>query len=128
MKACLDTHAVVWSLMDDPRLGKSARALIASSTRDELIVSDMTLLETSMLISKGRLLMKHEPEFLLRKLADGFRIIPITPEIAHLAVTLKLPHGDPFDRVIAATAVHHKVPLLTRDKALKRSKAVETVW
>jgi PIN domain nuclease of toxin-antitoxin system len=43
-------------------------------------------------------------------------------------VTLKLPHGDPFDRVIAATAVHHKVPLLTRDKALKRSKAVETLW
>jgi PIN domain nuclease of toxin-antitoxin system len=128
VKACLDTHAVIWSLMDDPRLGKKARELIASSTRDELIVSDMTLLETSMLIAKGRLQTKHEPEFLLGKIAESFRIIPISPEIAHLAVTLKLPHGDPFDRVIAATAVHHKVPLLTRDKALKRSKAVETLW
>lgn len=128
MKACLDTHAVIWSLMDDPRLGKKARELIASSSRDELIVSDMTLLETSMLISKGRLQTKHEPGFLLGKIADSFRIIPITPEIAHLAVTLKLPHGDPFDRVIAATSVHHQVPLLTRDKELKRAKTVETLW
>ena len=81
-----------------------------------------------MLISKGRLQTKHDPEFLLGKIADSFRIIPITPEIAHLAVTLKLPHGDPFDRVIAATAVHHQAALLTRDKELKRAKMVETVW
>ena len=128
MKACLDTHAVIWSLMDDPRLGKKARELIASSARDELVVSDMTLLETSMLISKGRLQTKHAPDFLISKIADSFRILPITPEIALLAVSLKLPHGDPFDRVIAATAVHHQVPLLTRDKTMKRSKAVETVW
>lgn len=88
----------------------------------------MTLLETSMLLSKGRLQTKHKPEFLLGKIADSFRIIPITPEVAHLAVTLKLPHGDPFDRVIAATAAHHQVTLLTRDKELKRAKTIETMW
>ena len=128
MKACLDTHAVIWSLLDDPRLGKSARDLIATSTREELIVSDITLLEVSMLISKGWLQTKHEPAFLLTKIANSFRILPISPEIAVLATSLGLPQGDPFDRAIAATAIHHRIPLLTRDKALKRSKAIETMW
>ncbi|MCW1884424.1 type II toxin-antitoxin system VapC family toxin [Luteolibacter flavescens] len=128
VKACLDTHAVIWSLMDDPKLGKNARELIASSTRDDLIVSDITLLEVSMLLSKGRLQTRQEPVFLLGKIADSFRILPISPEIAALATSLALPQGDPFDRVIAATAVHHGIPLLSRDKALKRSKAVDILW
>jgi PIN domain nuclease of toxin-antitoxin system len=128
VKACLDTHAVIWSLMDDPKLGKGARDLIATSSRDELIVSDITLLEVSMLVSKGRLQTKHDPIFLLNKIADSFRILSISPEIALLSTSLSLPQGDPFDRVIAATAVHCRVPLLTRDRALKRSKAIETMW
>jgi PIN domain nuclease of toxin-antitoxin system len=51
-------------------------------------------------------------------------MIPI--EIASLA--LALPHGDPFDRVIAATAKVHKVPLLTRDRLIAGSGVIETVW
>lgn len=60
--------------------------------------------------------------------AEIFRVIPIKPEIARLTITLELPHGDPFDRVIAATAKAHRIPLLTRDRSIKDSGVVETVW
>ena len=128
VKACLDTHTVLWSLAGDPQLGKSARRIIASSSRMSLIISDIVLLEVSHLSAKGRIDRSLGLDVLLTKIAKSFRVIPIDPKIAALATSLDLPHGDPFDRVIAATAVHHGVPLLTRDKLLKRSKAIETIW
>ena len=82
----------------------------------------------SYLLSKGRITDDAGPEFLPSRIFKSFRIIPISPEIAHLATTLELPHGDPFDRVIAATAIHHRVPLLTRDKLPTRSAVLDTAW
>lgn len=128
MTACLDTHAVIWSLMDDPRLGRHARDLISASSKADLVISDLVLLETSMLVAKGSLHLACRPEQLLSKIVESFRVIPIDPQIAHLALSLDLPHGDPFDRVIAATAKVHKIPLLTRDQAITSSGVVDIVW
>jgi PIN domain nuclease of toxin-antitoxin system len=126
--ACLDTHAVLWSLQDDPRLGKQARKLIASAQRMQLLVADITLLEISYLFEKGRISDSQGLDSLLTSVNDLFRIIPITPEIASLAPQLKLPQGDPFDRLITATAKIHQVSLLTKDLAIKKSLVVKCVW
>ena len=126
VKACLDTHAVLWSLAGDPRLGSQARAMIAHSKRPDLIISDVVLLEISYLSAKGRIKDADGVDALLAKVADSFRVIPISPEIARLA--LDLPHGDPFDRVIAAPANTCSIPLLTRDRSISASGAVTTLW
>jgi PIN domain nuclease of toxin-antitoxin system len=128
LKACLDTHAVLWSLADDDRLGKGAHHLISTARRTDLVISDMVLLEVSYLSAKGRIEDAGGLEVLLAKIAETFRVIPISPEIACLALSLDLPHGDPFDRVIAATAKIHEIPLLTRDRAITDSGVVEIVW
>jgi PIN domain nuclease of toxin-antitoxin system len=128
VKACLDTHAVLWSLADDPRLGMQARSLISHSRRSELIISDMVLLEISYLGAKGRIEDADGMDVLLAKVAESFRVIPISPEIARLALELDLPHGDPFDRVITATAKTHAIPLLTRDRSIADSGSVATLW
>lgn len=128
MKACLDTHAVLWSLAGDSRLGQNARNLISSANRTELVISDMVLLEVSYLSAKGRITDAGGLDVLLAAIADHFRVIPITPEIAKLALDLELPHGDPFDRVITATAKAHGIPLLTRDRAITDSGVVDVVW
>lgn len=128
MKACLDTHAVLWSLAGDPRLGSQARGLIAHSKRPDLIISDIVLLEISYLSAKGRIEDADGIDALLAKVAESFRVIPINPEIARVALELDLPHGDPFDRVIAATAKTHSIPLLTRDRSITASGSVATLW
>jgi PIN domain nuclease of toxin-antitoxin system len=128
VKACLDTHTVLWSLAGDPRLGTQARSLISHSRRSELIISDIVLLEISYLSAKGRIEDADGIEVLLAKVAECFRVIPINPEIARLALELDLPHGDPFDRVITATAKTHAIPLLTRDRSITGSGTVATLW
>lgn len=128
MKACLDTHAVLWSIADDPRLGAKARGLITNSKKFDLIISDIVLLEISYLNAKGRIEDADGIDTLLAKVAESFRVVPISHEIARLALELDLPHGDPFDRVIAATAKAHAIPLLTRDRSITNSGTVTTLW
>jgi PIN domain nuclease of toxin-antitoxin system len=83
-----------------------------------------------MLIARGRL----DPgtsagDFLHSAIsARRLRVLPIVPEIAVLAQQTGLTHGDPADRLIVATAIHHGARLVTADAALRALKAVQTVW
>lgn len=86
MKACPDTHAVLWCLTDDPRLGTTARTLISSSTRTDLVISDIVLLEVSYLFAKGRIGNERGIGTLLGKISDSFRVVPIDSQIAEMAL------------------------------------------
>ena len=128
VKACLDTHAVLWSLADDPRLGAKTREIIAGSNRSELVISDIVLLEVAYLYEKGRIESEDGLDALLARISDSFLVVPISREIAGISISLELPHGDPFDRVISATAIVHRVPLFTRDRKITACDAVTTIW
>ena len=114
--------------MDNPRSGSSARNLIAASSKADLIVPDMVLLETAMLLVKGRVRLTCGPEKLLARIEGSFQVVPIDSRIAHLALSLDLPHSDPCNRVITATAKAHGIPLLTRDRTITDSGVVGIVW
>lgn len=64
----------------------------------------------------------------LGQLERRFLVLPIVSAVAADAVALPLPHGDPFDRIILATARYHNVPLITRDAHLISSGLVATRW
>lgn len=55
-------------------------------------------------------------------------LIPLTIEIAIMAARLPDPIRDPADRLIVATAIHHGVPLVTKDERIRRAGVVETIW
>lgn len=46
-------------------------------------------------------------------------VLPITPEITMLSQQNFFLHKDPADRLIAATAIYHKAPLISADEKLQ---------
>ncbi len=124
----MDTHAVIWAAEGDERLGASAGELLRSLKAGEAVLSDITLLEIAMLAKKGRIELSVSAEEYLRAIQRNDPLLTITSEISSLAVDLDLPQGDPFDRIIVASAIYHKLPLLTRDKNISSSGLVRTVW
>jgi len=91
-------------------------------------VPDIVLLEIAYLHEKRRIEVPEGLENLLVKISNSFRILPIDPATAVRAMSLDLPHGDTFDRVIAATAVIQGIPLLTHDRQIASCQEVATVW
>ena len=115
----LDTHALIWAVEGDGRLGTSASRLIEETVRtDRVAVSAITPWEIALLVERRRLRLGREVgAWIAQALAlPGITLIPIEPAIAIDSV--RLPgefHADPADRFIVATARHLEVPLLTAD-------------
>lgn len=81
-----------------------------------------------MLQAKERIQLSMPLADYLGSLERRFKVLPIFSVIAADAVQLALPQGDPFDRIIMATARYHGLPLVTRDKLMAESGLVATIW
>lgn len=127
----LDTHLVVWLAFDSSRLSRPARRAIdkAREKEDGLGISDITLLELATLASKGRIRLEVSLESFLREVEARFVILPINALICVTAFQLPAAYPkDPADRIIGATAIVKGLPLVTADRAIRRSRALDTVW
>ena len=127
----LDTHALIYDALTPARLSARARKAIALAfTERELACSDISLWEIALLIAHKRL----NPVMDARQFLDDLiaaryvRVLPITAEIAVLSQSDLFSHGDPADRLIAATARLHRAPLITSDARLLKLKEVATIW
>ena len=127
----VDTHVVVWLALDQTQLSKNARAAIDDARRngDGLAISDITLLELATLSSKGRIRLDISLESFLREIEARFTILPISGRACVRALGLPAVYPkDPADRIIAGTALVEGLSLLTADRAIRRSRALPTIW
>jgi PIN domain nuclease of toxin-antitoxin system len=127
----VDTHVVVWLALDQTQLSKNARAAIDDARRhgDGLAISDITLLELATLSSKGRIRLDISLESFLREIKMRFTILPISGRACVRALGLPAAYPkDPADRIIAGTALVEGLSLLTADRAIRRSRALRTIW
>ena len=129
-----DTHAVVWHMMDSTRLSGEARRRFQDADRGEAVIylSAMTPIEMTYLVEKGKI-----PEIVPARFhatvqdtgKDSYRIVEISYELTRsfrevpAALIPELP-----DRVIAATAYHLNLPIITKDRRLQEWKGLTTIW
>jgi PIN domain nuclease of toxin-antitoxin system len=116
----LDTHVLLWLDTASPRLGPNAiKAIDAAFHAAEVTVSSITFWEVGTLLRKGRIGLDMELSVWRADFVEqGLLELPVTGEIAIEAAALDDFAGDPADRLIAATAMHHGLRLITADKAL----------
>lgn len=127
----LDTHVVIWLASGDARMSRTAQAAIdeARHTKRGLVISDFTLFELSLLFRKKRFELLSSPEDFLFDIERRFIVLPVTANIALQAFELPASYpNDPVDRIIGATALIEDIPLLTADHAIRKSRAVPTIW
>lgn len=119
MKLLLDTHVLVWWLLDDPALSKRAAAALRSPA-SEVFVSSASAWEIATKYRLGRIPQAEPLVHGFRRLIEAERWIPISVTVEHAlaAGTLKADHSDPFDRMLAAQARLEGLKLVTGDRAL----------
>ncbi len=131
MRIICDTHVLLFWADAPHRLGASARTAIEQGLKDRnLACSDISLWEIAMLFAKGRLRQDVDAVRYMDDIitAMAMEVLPVTPAIAVLAQTDIFPHKDPADRLIAATALHYKVGLITIDQNLQTIPGLKTIW
>jgi PIN domain nuclease of toxin-antitoxin system len=130
--AVTDTHALIWYLENDPRLGTMANEAFAACDRGEIAiyVPTICIVEITYLQEKGRIPIDLKIRFdtALQTEKSGLRIADLTLEVAiALARVARTEVPDLPDRIIAATALHLAMPLISKDRKIKHSSIV-TIW
>ncbi|MEY2878266.1 MAG: hypothetical protein RLZZ15_646 [Verrucomicrobiota bacterium] len=128
LKYVLDTHAFLWAATDEDRLSAKAARAVITTPYEQLAISDVTLQEIGLLLHAGRISFRGAPATVLGHLLHYVTVLPITLDIAIAAPALAFKHGDQFDRIIAATAKVHGVPLITKDTNITDAGTVATLW
>jgi PIN domain nuclease of toxin-antitoxin system len=119
MKLLLDTHIFLWSLLDPSKLGNQVAAELENPS-NELWLSPITTWELIILVEKGRVILASDPTSWIRKvlIEIPFKEAHLNHEVAILSRLIDLPHQDPVDRFLAATAKVYDLTLVTADERL----------
>jgi PIN domain nuclease of toxin-antitoxin system len=113
----LDTHALAWSLIAPDVLGPEVRAALEGGAA--VHVPPCAFHEITLKVRKGKwdAMAPHAGRLDALSAAQGFRVAPYTARMAMLAGAMDWAHPDPFDRMIAATALELAMPLVSKDGA-----------
>jgi PIN domain nuclease of toxin-antitoxin system len=128
-RAALDTHALIWAVLAPERLGLGARRIIFNAARGELAIPSPVIIELGRLIDADKLdLGSSSPADIFGETLAYHVVTPMSLDAAVRAPRLALPHGDPYDRMIVASALDLGLPLLTKDGNISDSGLVRVIW
>ncbi len=124
MKLLLDTHAALWWLADDARIGRDAERELSDDT-NRVLLSAAVIWEVAIKRSLGKL---KAPGDLTQTLLDaGAQPLPVTLEHAAAVEALPWHHRDPFDRLLVSQALTEGAVLVSQDERLQ-PYGVSLIW
>jgi PIN domain nuclease of toxin-antitoxin system len=125
-----DTHVLLWAVLDESRLSPSARRILGEAGPREVAVSSITLVELVCLEEKGRIRPEATRRIFSALAATESPLVEVPLDSSIVTAMRNVPRSDVPDlpdRIIAATALHLGVPVVTRDGKI-RSSALTTIW
>lgn len=121
-----DTNALIFLLVDSPRLTAAARQAALTNERARW-VSAASIYEVTLKSRRGRL--SVDPRVFRHALrAGGFQVRPVTEQVMYLAASLDWSNRDPWDRIIGATATVAGGALVSSDRAFDDLPAIPRIW
>jgi PIN domain nuclease of toxin-antitoxin system len=124
LKLLLDTHAALWFLRGDERLGESAAQHLLDET-NRVLLSAAVVWEVAIKRSLGKLVVPEE--YLSLLLGAGVQALPVSVEHAAAVAGLPWHHRDPFDRMLVAQASIEHAALVSCNDALS-AYGVTLIW
>jgi len=128
MRLLLDTPIWLWSLLEPRKLSRRVSQALESPA-NELWLSPVSTWEFLVLARRKRIVLDADPEEWLRKATAAAPLLEatFTHQVAVESGRLELPHKDPADHFIVATAKVFDLTLVTADEAILKSRAVRTL-
>jgi PIN domain nuclease of toxin-antitoxin system len=128
-----DTHALLWHLADDPALSAAARELfrLADVGQAEIVIPSIVLAELVYLGDRQRV----PPEIIDRIIGlpampgSHYHIAALDTDVVQ--AMRRIPRDivpDMPDRIIAATALHLDLPLISRDRRIVQLTSIQSIW
>jgi PIN domain nuclease of toxin-antitoxin system len=129
MRLLIDSHTLVWAILNDHRLSRTAKRIFGESRNHELHFSIVSLWELSLKITKGKLrTVGSSIDYLHDTIGEyGIQLLPLRYNHILCAESLEPHHGDPFDRMLIAQAIEENLRVVT-DDAHFRHYPVKVVW
>ncbi|MCR4314827.1 MAG: type II toxin-antitoxin system VapC family toxin [Planctomycetes bacterium] len=128
MSIIIDTQALLWFLLDDPRLSEKARIRIETES-DQVFVSPASLWEVAIKVSLGKyyLPIAFEEFWQSQLFINSFAILQISIDHTGKVAILPFHHRDPFDRLIIAQALVEDFPVVSIDEMFDKYD-VSRIW
>jgi PIN domain nuclease of toxin-antitoxin system len=132
MKYAIDTHALIWFLEGNPRLGANAKSILSEPT-SELVLPAIALAESVWIVSRGKTSVPSV-EALLKVVSSDARVVLHPLDQAVIEQTIQLSSiNEMHDRQIVATALMiqaqgEQVALLTCDQNITAANLVPIIW
>ena len=128
MPVLLDTCVLLWITNSPDKLSKAALERLRSSGPQHVVA--ISAFEIVVKHHKGKLELPMDPWEWFSQVMEhyGLQEIPISAKVAAMAPRIQVPHKDPCDRIIIATALENNLEILSSDTLIRQCEQVDVIW
>jgi PIN domain nuclease of toxin-antitoxin system len=124
----LDACTLIWLASDPKKLSKKATRVL-NDRSSNLVLSDVTVWEISLKWSAGKMVLPDPPSSWIENQVELWHMTRLPIDVASIYKSTELPshHKDPFDRLMVAQALVHRLVIVTPDESVA-AYPVSTIW